>query len=282
MRRLFLLLAAAVIGALLLPVNPAAAAGAPRCHQEAVKNPDGSITYHLVCQTRDPGNPGTPGGGGPAEDCGQDQANLPYEGAPFCYGGIPCQYTTTSCRWRPRPRPAPQGQKWQVLICYCADGTKTWVLTGGTSPAADRPGAGGVREPRSAGRDRQAQSGGARDRLAADLVLAGTGIVRTADRQLGRGSGRGRGAGRHHLEHRRRRLGHLCRRRRAGCGGVHAHVHPRVGTLRRQRDRTWRVHYEQGGNPIGIPGAPVTLTADTAWALSVAEAQVLTGPTPNR
>jgi hypothetical protein len=46
--------------------------------------------------------------------------------------------------------------------------------------------------------------------------------------------------------------------------------------------RTWRVHYEQGGNPIGIPGAPVTLTADTAWALSVAEAQVLTGPTPNR
>ena len=43
--------------------------------------------------------------------------------------------------------------------------------------------------------------------------------------------------------------------------------------------RPWEVHYEQGGNPIDIPGAPVTLTADTAWALSVAEAQVLTGST---
>lgn len=41
--------------------------------------------------------------------------------------------------------------------------------------------------------------------------------------------------------------------------------------------RNWVVHYEQGGNPIDIPGAPVTLVADTPWALAVAEAQVLTG-----
>jgi hypothetical protein len=40
------------------------------------------------------------------------------------------------------------------------------------------------------------------------------------------------------------------------------------------------VHYEQGGNPIDIPGAPDTLTASTGWALAVAEAQVLTGSTP--
>ena len=31
--------------------------------------------------------------------------------------------------------------------------------------------------------------------------------------------------------------------------------------------RPWRVHYEKGGDPITIPGAPVALTAATAWAL---------------
>jgi len=37
------------------------------------------------------------------------------------------------------------------------------------------------------------------------------------------------------------------------------------------------VHYEQGGAPIDILGAPGNLAADTPWGLAVAEAQVLTG-----
>jgi hypothetical protein len=41
--------------------------------------------------------------------------------------------------------------------------------------------------------------------------------------------------------------------------------------------RTWQVHYENGGTTIDIPGAPLQLTADTPWALTVVEAQVVTG-----
>ena len=36
------------------------------------------------------------------------------------------------------------------------------------------------------------------------------------------------------------------------------------------------MHYEQGGNPIDIPGAPAPHRG-TGWALTVAETQVLTG-----
>jgi hypothetical protein len=61
------------------------------------------------------------------------------------------------------------------------------------------------------------------------------------------------------------------------CTHTYTRASPRYsGTV----TRTWAVHYEQGGNPIDIPGAPDTLTADTGWALTVAEAQVLTGSTP--
>ena len=40
------------------------------------------------------------------------------------------------------------------------------------------------------------------------------------------------------------------------------------------------LHYEQGGAPADIAGAPAVLVADTTWALAVAEAQVLTGDKP--
>ena len=63
----------------------------------------------------------------------------------------------------------------------------------------------------------------------------------------------------------------------SSCTHTYTRSSPRYdGTVTRQ----WRVHYEQGGAPIDIPGAPGLLTADTAWALSVAEAQVLTGDRP--
>jgi hypothetical protein len=279
MRRLFLLLAAVVTGALLLPANPAAAA--PRhCHQEAVKNPDGSITYHLVCTTVDPGNPGTPGGG-EEEDCGQDQANLPYEGAPFCYGGIPCQYTDNIVPLAPPATPAPEGQKWQAR--YCTDGSKILVLTGGNQPrplivqAQEAfgnlaPPAGIVKhspdvrgivslptwlwlQPGSFGR----LTGSSAEGLVAVAVPDNT-HWNTGDGASVDCAGGGVPES-------------------AACTHTYTRASARYdGTV----TRTWVVHYEQGGNVINIPGAPVALTANTAWALSVAEAQILTGPTPDR
>ena len=164
-----------------------------------MKNPDGTITYHLVCATITPGEPGS--GGGAEEDCGQDQANLPYEGAPFCYGGIPCQYTDNIVPLAPPATPAPEGQKWQAR--YCTNGTKVLVLTGGNQPrpliVQAQEAFGNLAPPAGGG---QAQPGRARDRAAADLAVAGPRVVRGADRQLGRGADRGGRAGHDQLGHR--------------------------------------------------------------------------------
>ena len=140
MRRLVLLLltvlatvtATAVSAAMLTGV---AAAAGRNCHQEAVKNPDGTITYHLVCDTTHPGEPGTPGGGA-EEDCGQDEVTPgPGDGPYFCSGGIPCAYTTNVVPLAlPTTDPEP-GKQWQVLICdHGGTFTKEWVQTGGTQP----------------------------------------------------------------------------------------------------------------------------------------------------
>ncbi len=279
MRRLFLLLAAVVIGALLLPANPAEAAGRP-CHQEAVKNPDGSITYHLVCDTTHPGQPGTPGGGGPAEDCGQDQVTPgPGDGPYFCSGGAPCAYTTNVVPLAiPTAKPEP-GKQWQVLICYSGGTfTKNWVQTGGTQPrplivqaqeafgnldapvgiVQHSPDVRGIvslptwlwLEPGSFGRLTGSSAEGLVAVAMPDSTHWNTGDGGSVD----------------------------C----AGGGVPQAAVCTHTYTRASARydgnvTRTWRVHYEQNGAAIDIPGAPVALTADTAWALSVAEAQVLNG-----
>ncbi len=279
MRRLFLLLAAVVIGALLLPAVPAGAAG-PVCHREAVKNPDGSITYHVVCETHNPGEPGTPGGGGPAEDCGQDQVTPgPGDGPYFCTGGVPCAYTTNVVPLAiPTTEPEP-GKKWQVLICSSGGTfTKNWVQTGGAQPrplivqaqeaygnidvpdglVGHSPTARGIvllptwlwLEPGSFGR----RTGESAEGLVA-VAMPDSTHWNTGDG----GSVDCAGGGVPQA---------------AACTHTYTRASARYdGNV----TRTWRVHYEQNGAQINIPGAPVALTADTAWALSVAEAQVLTG-----
>jgi hypothetical protein len=277
MRRVLLLLAAVVLGALLLPASPAAAA--QRCHQEAVKNPDGSITYHLVCTTIDPGHPGTPGGGG-EEDCGQDTANLPYEGAPFCMGGIPCQYTDNIVPLAPPATPAPEGQKWQAR--YCTDGTKVLVLTGGNQPRPlivqaqeafgnlAPPGATVRHSPETRGIVKletwfwldAAAFGELRGTSAEGLVavaVPATTVWATGDGATVTCAG----PGKEYAEGATSDCIHIYTRSSARYDG--------------NVTRNWVVHYEQGGAPINIPGAPAALDADTPWALAVAEAQVLTG-----
>jgi hypothetical protein len=279
MRRVLLLLAAVVLGALLLPANPAAAAG-KHCHREAVKNPDGSITYHLVCTTVDPGHPGTPGGGG-EEDCGLDKANLPYEGAPFCMGGIPCQYTDNIVPFAPPATPAPEGQKWQAR--FCLPGGKTCCeLTGGQQPRPlivqaqeafgnlAPPGATVQHSPDTRGIVKlatwfwldPATFGVLRGTSAEGLVA----VAQPATTVWDTGDGASvtcAGPGRAYAE---------------GASSDCTHTYNRASARYDGNvTRNWVVHYEQGGNPIDIPGAPVALNADTGWALAVAEAQVLTG-----
>jgi hypothetical protein len=284
MRRMVLLLAAVVLGALLLPAAPAMAAGKV-CHQEAVKNPDGSITYHLVCVTTNPGDPGTPGSG--EEDCGQDQANLPYEGAPFCYGGIPCQYTDNIVPLAPPATPAPEGQKWQAR--YCANGTKVLVLTGGNQPrplivqaqeaygnlaptegiVKHSPGVRGIVTLPTWFWLTTADPGGdppfgvvqgtSAEGLRA-VAEPDTTVWETGDG----GSVTCTGPGIEYTD---------------GASSDCTHTYTRASARYDGNvTRHWDVHYEQGGNPIDIPGAPDALTADTPWTLAVAEAQVLTGP----
>jgi hypothetical protein len=277
MRRLLWAFALAVVGtALLLPAQPALAA--KRCHQEAVKGADGSIYYTLVCVDVNPGDPGNGGGGG-YEDCGQDTANLPYEGAPFCYGGQPCQYTDNVVPLAIPPTPPPDGQKYQAR--YCADGSKELVVTGGNQPrplivqaqeafgeliapagqVGHSPGPRGIVElPTWLWLQPGAFTvtpGTSAEGLVAVAEPAGT-VWDTGDGASVTCAGGGTPNS-------------------AACSHTYTRAAERYdGNVR----RTWDVHYEQGGAVIAIPGAPDTLTADTPWNIAVAEAQVVTGERP--
>jgi hypothetical protein len=291
MRRLLLLIAtvlattaATTVSAAML-AGPAAADG-QHCHQEAVKNPDGSITYHVVCEQTHPGQPGTPGGG-QEEDCGQDQVTPgPGDGPYFCSGGYPCAYTTNVVPLAlPTTEPEP-GKQWQVMICH-KDGafTKEWVQTGGTQPRPlivqaqeaygnlAPPGATVQHSPDNRGivgletwlwlapGTFGVLRGSSAEGLVAVAEPSGTKWT-TGDG----GSLSCTGAGTPY-----------------GSAGSSDCTHTYTRSSARYAGtvtRTWAVHYEQGGTPIDIPGAPDTLTAGTGWALTVAEAQVLTGKTP--
>lgn len=284
MRKLLGALVVAVVGAVLLLPAAAADAAGKRCRQEAVKNPDGSITYHLVCVDVTPGTPGTPGGG-EEEDCGQDTANLPYEGAPFCYGGIACQYTDNIVPLAPPATPAPEGQEWQAR--YCVNGTKVLVLTGGEQArpliVQAQEAFGNLAAPAGAVR----HSPEVRGIVGLDTwfwlapatfgELQGSsaeGLVAVAEPDgttWATGDGatvRCAGAGVPYAEGGSSDCTHTYRRSSPQYDGTVT--------------RNWVVHYEQGGATIDIPGAPATLTADTPWALAVAEAQVVTGERPGR
>jgi hypothetical protein len=292
MRRLLLLLATVLATVTATAVSAAmlagpAAADPPHCHQEATKNPDGSITYHLVCEHTHPGQPGTPGGG-QEEDCGQDQVTPgPGDGPYFCSGGFPCAYTTNVVPLAlPTTDPEP-GKEWQVMICH-KNGvfTKEWVQTGGTQPRPlivqaqeaygnlAPPGAQVRHSPDTRGIVGLATwlwlapgtFGELRGSSAEGLVA----VARPDGTRWTTGDGGSiscTGAGTPYGSAGGSDCTHTYRKASARYSGTVT--------------RTWAVHYEQGGNPIDIPGAPDTLTANTGWALTVAEAQVLTGSTPS-
>lgn len=261
---------------------PAAAGAAERCHQEAVRGPDGSIHYVQVCTHVDPGDPGGPGGGQP-EDCGQDEVTPgPGDGPYFCSGGIPCAYTTNVVPLALPETEPPEGKEWQVMICHHGGFfTKDWVLTGGAEPrpliVQAQEAFGNLAPPAGAVRHSPDARGivGLPTWLwlapASFGVLHGSsaeGLVAVAEPQRTdwstgdggsvscAGAGRPYGTGGSGCTH----------TYRASSAGY-------AGTVTRR----WQVHYENGGTPIDIPGAPLQLTAATPWTLAVAEAQVVTG-----
>lgn len=280
-RPLLGVLLAAVCAVLLLPASPAFADKV--CHREGVRGPDGTIHYVQVCVDVQPGDPGEPGGGQP-EDCGQDEVTPgPGDGPYFCSGGIPCAYTTNVVPLALPTTEPPEGKEWQVLICHHGGFfTKDWVLTGGTQPrpliVQAQEAYGNLAPPAGDVRHSPDVRGivglptwlwlapgsfGVLDGSSAEGLVA-VAEPRGTDWTTGDGGAIAcDGPGTPYAAGATDGCTHTYRKSSARYDGTVA--------------RNWQVHYEVGGTPVDIPGAPVTLAADTAWALGVAEAQVVTG-----
>jgi hypothetical protein len=285
--RLVLLVALVAVASVVaggLSTSPASAA--EHCHYQAVRNPDGTISYVKVCEQVDPGEPGGPGDSGGGPDCGLDKMTpQPGYSAFFCVGTAHCTIKDNWSPYAPPTESAPAGQEWKLRLCWPCGGclgppVPTYVLNG--PPARPlivqaqeafgnlAPPAGKVRhspqargivglptwlwlDPGSFGR----LQGSSAEGLVAVAEPAGTDWA-TGDG----GSLNCPGAGTPYGT--------------AGPGCTHTYRAAAArydGTVTRH----WQVHYENGGARITIPGAPPALAATTPWTLGVAEAQVVTG-----
>jgi hypothetical protein len=284
---LIAMVAAAVLAGM---VAPSVANAAQHCWYHAVRNPDGSISYVKVCRDVDPGHPGGPGGSGPVDTCNLDKmkAQDGY-GAFYCVGKAACTIKDNWVPYAPPTEEAPDGHEWKLQLCWPCGGcfgppVPTYILDG--PPARPlivqaqeafgnlAPPAGVVKhspeargivqlptwlwlDPGSFGVLRGSSAEGLVAVAEPDTTSWSTGDGATVN-CTGAGTPYGAGAS-------------------SDCTHTYTRASARYdGAVTRH----WRVHYEQGGAPIDIAGAPVVLTADTGWALSVAEAQVLTGDRP--
>lgn len=283
---------AALLGAAFLVgglIAPAAALAEERCWMKAVKGSDGQIHYVKVCTEVDPGDPGGPGGGGPPT------CDIPAQGPPhagyggwYCVGRAVCAIKDNIVPLQPPATPAPPGQEWKAQWCWPCGGcfgppSPSWVLDG--PPARPlivqaeeafgnlAPPAGAVRhspdargvvrfptwlwlDPGTFGELRGSSAEGLvavaeptsttwRPGDGSEKTCAGPGVPYTAGAAPA-----------------------------SGCTHTYTKASARYsGSV----TRTWAVHYENNGAQIDIPGAPLVLTADTAFALAVVETQVVTG-----
>jgi hypothetical protein len=239
-------------------VAPTTAAAAQHCWYDAVRNPDGTISYVKKCRDVDPGEPGGPGGA--VQDCGLEKMTpQPGYGAFFCVGTAPCTIKDNWVPYAPPTETAPPGQEWKLRLCWPCGGclgppVPTYVLDG---PIA-RPlivqaqeAFGNLRPP--AGAVRHSPDARAVVRLPTWLWLD---------------------------------PGSFGELRGSSAEGLVAVAVP-DGTSWRPGDgatvecagaaRRWTVHYENGGDTIDIPGAPLELTADTGFSMAVVETQIVTG-----
>ena len=212
----------------------------------------------------------------------------PGDGPYFCSGGVPCAYTTNVVPLAIPTAPPEPGKQWQVLICYQGGTfTKQFVQTGGTQPrpliVQAQEAYGNLAPPTATVRHSPDARGIVG--LATWLWLApGTfGPLRGSSAE-----------GWSRWPSRTARTGPPATAARCPAPAPASRTdRPAAATARTRtaarRPATTARSPGPGGcttsraaTRIDIPGAPVTLTANTAWALAVAEAQVLTGESPGR
>ena len=266
----------------------AAASGQQHCRQLGVKEPDGSIHYVQVCTNVQPGQ--TAPGGPSLADCGLDRGQPTPPGTGYgtwyCVGTQACAIKDNIVPLAPPTEPAPPGQRWEAQGCTpcgtCGPIMLSLILTG---PVA-RPlivqaleAYGNLRPPGASVRHSPAADAS----VGLDTwfwldpatfgVLRGTsaeGLVAVAEPQAtdwdpGDGSAvvTCAGAGRPFAE---------SVDATEACTHTYTRMSPRYDG---EVTRRWAVHYENGGAPIAIPGAPNELTQATPFALTVLETQVV-------
>lgn len=284
--RLALLIAMVAAALLAGFVAPSIASAEQRCWPHAVKNPDGSISYVVKCVDVHPGDPGGPGGGAVDTcDVHKMQSQTGY-GAFYCVGKAACTVKDNWVPYAPPTETAPAGHEWKLQLCWPCGGclgppVPTYILDG--PPARPlivqaqeafgrlAPPAGVVQHSPTARGIVKLETWFWLD-PASFGVLQGTsaeGLVAVAEPDTtvwDTGDGASvtcAGPGKEHAE---------------GATSACTHTYTRASARYDGNvTRNWAVHYEQGGAPVDIPGAPENLAADTPWALAVAEAQVLTG-----
>ena len=286
-RRLAVLIGLVAAAAVVLGLFAAtdASAGGQYCYQKAVRAPDGSISYVRVCVDIHPGDPGGPGGGGGggAPPCELDKAPTgPGYGAFYCSGKAVCTIKDNWVPYAPPTEEAPAGHEWKLQLCWPCGGclgppAPSYILDG---PVA-RPlivqaqeAFGNLAPPAGAVRHSPDVHGIVRlptwfwlepGSFAEVFGSSAEGLVAVAEPDSTTwDTGDGGSIS--------------CAGGGSPDAGSCAHTYTRAsarydGTV----TRTWRVHYELAGNVVDIAGAPAALTADTGWALAVAESQVVTG-----
>lgn len=282
----------ALLGAAFLVAGllaPATASAAERCWMQAVKGADGSIHYERVCVDVDPGDPGSPGSGGtPTCDIAAQGPPPAGYGGWYCSGRAVCASRDSIVPLAPPTTPAPPGQKWMRQDCWPCGGClgppmPSLVLSG----AVARPLIVQAQEAfgnldRPVGTVKHSPADKAVVRLETWLWLepgsfgpitgsSAEGLVAVAepDTTLWRtGDGRTQACPGGGVDYDNRASG--------GTPCTHTYVRASAA-YHAAVTRRWTVHYEVGGAPVDIPGAPDTLTADTAFDLAVVEAQVVTG-----
>jgi hypothetical protein len=269
------------------------AAAEQHCWMQAVKDPDGGIHYVKRCTNRDPGRPGGHGGN-PLAACGLDQAQPTPPGTGYgswyCVGSQACAIKDNIVPLAPPTEPAPPGQEWVAQGCTnctagaCGPINLQLILTGPVArplivQALEAfgnldPPAGSVQHSPGTKAVVQLETWFWLD-PATFGVLRGTsaeGLVAVAEPQntdwdpgdgsavitcAGPGTPYAEGAD-------------------AGqaCTHTYTAMSPRYDG---EVTRRWVVHYENGGAPVEIDGAPTELTETTPFGLTVVETQVLGG-----
>jgi hypothetical protein len=287
--RLLAVLAAAV-GLTVAVLSPATPAGAAeQCHMEAYKNPQGGISYHKVCTNVDSSKNGQSGG---ENTCQTDKMAPSLGGGWFCIGRAVCHERPPWTGFGQPTTPPPPGESYVFIECWPCNGclgppAPSWILSGaGPRPLIvqareafariDPPAVVVKHSPDSDAFARMdtwfwLAGGAALGRLTGSSAEGLVAVAEPAGTSWDPGDRTGTFA---------------C----VGSGTEWAPGKDPTNACRHTYlegsdedgyqgavTRRWAVHYENGGAPVAITGAPGTLQVTTTFDLLVLENQVVVG-----